>query len=104
MSDDDFWSSVYSGDSEADRPAGFSAIRIALLFGTAVIALAFMLPPMIELTTDDWKLTSSDPGIDYMTTATVRKNRQYRLQRSVVLNSVNSVCIIHADGQRSGDC
>ena len=101
MSDDDFWSSVYSGDSEADRPAGFSAIRIALLFGTAVIALAFMLPPMIELTTDDWKLTSSDPGIDYMTTATVRKNR---LQRSVLLNSVNSVCIIHADGQRSGDC
>ncbi len=104
MSDDDFWSSVYPRASHLDRPARFSALRLALLFGTATIAMAFILPPMIGSSPNGSELWASDPGIDYTTTASIRTQRTYTVQRSVLQSSADSVCIISARGHRSGEC
>ncbi len=104
MDNDEFWSSVYSGASKDRRTGGFSAVRVALLFGTAAIALALVIPPMADMASDDWTLLSADPGIDFTTTATVPRSREYTVQRSVLQQSPDSVCIIHSNGRRSGDC
>lgn len=97
MSDDDFWSSVYMRASKADSAPPFNALRLALLFGTAMIALAFIVPPLLGTSSDDFDLWAADPGIDYTTTASVRRQKTYTLQRSVLHPSADSVCIINPD-------
>lgn len=104
MNNDEFWSSVYSGASKEKQSGGFSAIRVALLFGTAAAALALVVPPLADVASDDWNWFGAGPGIDYTTTASVPKSREYTVQRSVLQRSSDSVCIIDARGRRSGDC
>jgi hypothetical protein len=104
MSNDEFWSSVYSGASEEKQASRFSALRVALLFGTAAVALALVVPPMVDSAPNDWSLFAANPGIDYTTTASVPRKREYTVQRSVLQPSVDSVCIIDSRGRRSGDC
>ncbi len=104
MSNDEFWSSVYSKADRETHPGRLSPLRLALLFGSAVVALALIVPPMVDVSSDDWNLLANDPGIDFTTTATVPRNRTYTIQRSVLQSSDNSVCIIDSRGRRSGDC
>lgn len=104
MSSDEFWSSVYSGAAETKRSGRFSVLRLALLFGSAAMALALIVPPMIGGSTDDWRLISGSQGIDYTTTATIRRKREYTIHRSVLQSQPGAVCIIDANGRRSGDC
>ncbi|MCR9139569.1 MAG: hypothetical protein NXI27_26465 [Alphaproteobacteria bacterium] len=104
MNNDEFWSSVYSSASKERQPGRFSAVRVALLFGTAAAALALVVPPIADMASDEWILFGADPGIDYTTTASVPGNREYTVQRSVLQRSADSVCIIDSRGRRSGDC
>ncbi|MEX3011387.1 hypothetical protein [Hoeflea sp. TYP-13] len=104
MSNDDFWSSVYSGATDKRHRGRFSAMRLALLFGMAAMALALIVPPMFDVSSDDWQLISSNQGIDFTTTATTKRKREYTIQRSILQSSSSSVCIIQANGRRSGDC
>ena len=82
----------------------FSAVRLALLFGMATIALALIVPPMIDVTSEDWRRIAGKAGIDYTTTATASRKKEYTLQRSILQPSTGSVCIIQRDGRRTGDC
>lgn len=104
MSNDEFWSSVYSKADQTVRPGRLSALRVALLFGMAAVALALILPPIVETPSGEWHLLANDQGIDFTTTATVPRNRIYTIQRSVLQPSGDSVCIIDSRGRRSGDC
>ena len=104
MNNDEFWSSVYSGASKQRERSGLSALRVALLFGTAAAALALVIPPLADVASDDWTLLSANPGIDFTTTASVPRTREYTVQRSVLQSSADAVCIINAAGHKSGDC
>lgn len=79
-------------------------MRIALLFGSAAVAFALIIPPMINTPSDDWELISRSRGLDYTTTATVRRSREYTIQRSVLQPLSSSVCIIEPSGRQTGDC
>lgn len=104
MGNDDFWSSVYSASSENKRQGRYSIVRMALLFGSAAVALALIIPSMIDTSSNDWELLSSSRGLDYTTTATARRSREYTIQRSVLQPSASSVCIIEPNGRQTGDC
>lgn len=85
---------------------GMGALRVALLFGTAGVALALILTPIAEKRTRSHVAQIGAPfGIDPITTAsTKRDGRNYTIRRSVLQPSRNSVCVIHQDGLHSGDC
>lgn len=83
--------------------AGFGALRIALLFGSAAVALALVLMPALQGVTGD-RYAGGDYGIDTMTTGSVGYNGNYTIRRSVLQSSPNSVCIIRDNGTRIGDC
>lgn len=104
MNNDEFWSSVYSDASKERQRGGLSAVRVALLFGTAAAALALVVPPLADVATDEWTLLGAGPGIDYTTTASVPRSREYTIQRSVLQRSSDAVCIIDSRGRHSGDC
>lgn len=104
MSNDDFWSSVYSGVTKRSTDGGFSTMRMALLFGMATIALALIVPPMIGATSGNWRYSAGTEGIDYTTTSTSGRYKEYTVQRSILQRSASSVCIIDRNGNRSGDC
>jgi hypothetical protein len=93
--------------------AGMGALRITLLFGSAAVALALILTPIIEKQTDrmSYASYSASPypaGVDMMTTGSVGQrgngSGSYVLRRSVLQPSPNSVCVIRANGMRNGDC
>lgn len=82
------------------------AIRIALLFGSLAVAFALLAAPLAERHTRE-RVASRGAGVDYTTTGSIRaapRDNSYTVRRSVLQESPNAVCIIRADGQRSGRC
>lgn len=95
--------------------AGMGALRVTLLFGSAAVALALILTPIVESQTDKMLYSSYSPGLDMMTTGSIggglatgtigqRGPNSYVVRRSVLQPSPNSVCVIRQNGMRSGDC
>ncbi|MGN6464816.1 MAG: hypothetical protein ACTHLP_04945 [Rhizobiaceae bacterium] len=78
------------------------AIRIALLFGSTAVAIALLLAPMLDKQTRMARVAA--PGIDRMATGSVPTNKIYTLHRSVLQETPASVCVIHFNGVRTGDC
>ncbi len=104
MSNDEFWTSVYSGKSDSASPARISLVRLVLLFGVAAAAMALVVPPLINPQFNNRTYLAGQPGIDYRTTGSISRDQQYSVRRSVLQNSVDAVCIIDIYGNQSGDC
>ena len=88
-------------------PAGMGALRVALLFGSAAVALALILTPMLEDRTRNMAYWAYPGGLDMMPTGSIgqRSNPgEYTIRRSVLQPSPNAVCIIRGNGMRTGDC
>ncbi|CAN0655270.1 hypothetical protein R2G56_18960 [Nitratireductor aquimarinus] len=102
----EFGDTERAGWSTRAGNVGIGALRIALLFGTAAVALALFLTPVVEKSTRSKIAQVGAPfGIDPITTSsTKRQDRSYTIRRSVLQPSRNATCIIHQDGRRSGDC
>jgi hypothetical protein len=85
---------------------GLSAVSIALLFGSAAVALALVLTPLAEDRVEQMAYSLPSPGIDMMPTGTVgqRQAGTYTVRRSVLQPTPASVCIIRQNGMRTGDC
>ena len=98
MSNDEFWSSVYSGNGESKRSRRLSLTRLILLFGAAAVTMAVVLPPMLDHAAD--RRLAGHAGIDYTTTSSIRKLHDYTVRRSVLQPFDESVCIIG----KTGDC
>ena len=88
--------------------AGSGALRLALLFGSAAVALAIFLTPLAQKQAERTyagQYNNYGPGIDRIATGAVRSPQQntrtYTVRRSV-LQSPNEICIIGADGVRTG--
>lgn len=106
MNDDSDWNYGRSRTAKkAGRGVGLGAgmLRVTLLFGTAAVALALFATPYLA---GEGRQQLSDArygGLDFMSTGSVA-SRTYTERRSVLQKSPGAVCIIRADGARSGDC
>jgi hypothetical protein len=103
MTPDQDWSTA--SPRAADETVGaLGSLRIALLFGAAAIAFALVAAPLADRSTDALLAGS---GLDRMSTGSVQPAGDagnYTIRRSVLQANPNSVCIIRANGTRSGDC
>lgn len=83
--------------------AGMGALRIAMLFGSAMIAIALLVTPFLDRSSGGVAQNSA-AGVDVMSTGSIGAGSSYTIRRSVLQESPNSVCIIRSNGTRSGDC
>jgi hypothetical protein len=89
--------------------AGQGALRLSLLFGSAAIALTVVLAPIAEKQVA--RSTIAQNSIDQISTASTRKNGKttgvntnFIIRKSVLQTDSNDICIISADGTRTGTC
>lgn len=76
-----------------------------MLFGVLAVALALFAAPYLDRSSERLAADRGNPGIDYLTTASTPQQRStYTMRRSVLQTSPSAVCIIHANGARTGDC
>ena len=84
--------------------AGYGALRIALLFGSAAVAMVLILMPALHGVSEYRSSRADVAGIDMMSTGSVNYKGQYTIRRSVLQSAPNSVCVIRDNGTRIGDC
>jgi hypothetical protein len=101
MTPEDEWDAIRRRRAPLFGAAGMSMLRIALLFGSAAVALALILAPMADRYQKS-QIVGAD-GLDFTATSSTGGRASYTIRRSV-LQKPGAVCIIHASGQRSGDC
>jgi len=89
----------WNGSQPGFVPGG--AIRLALIFGSIAVALGLVIAPLAE---EHFARNADADGLDFMSTGSVGTDRSYTIRRSVLQTSPDSICIIRADGTRSGDC
>lgn len=78
------------------------AVGVALLFGSAAIALALIAAPIAENYVKP-QFAVAD-GLDRTITGSTRGRGAYTIRKSVLQSSPDAVCIIRENGLRSGDC
>jgi len=106
--DEEFWKSVPVRQRAAHGSGKTGVLNIALLFGTAAIALSLIITPMLASRGDDaQRLTSVQEDFDNLTTGSVPKQgergKNYTIRRSVLQETPGSVCIVQGYGVGS-DC
>jgi len=84
---------------------GSGVVRFALLFGSAAIALALLIVPMLERAGTSNTRQAGWAGVDTMATGSIAPSGpSYVVRRSVLQKSPSAVCIIAQNGARRGDC
>ena len=97
------WDSIRPDRSSRAAVAGMGILRITLLFGSAAVALALIAVPLLDNQTRS-QASRDAGGLDTISTGSINQRATYTLRRSVLQPSPSSVCVIRADGRRSGDC
>ena len=85
--------------------AGVGILRITLLFGSAAVALALIIAPLVANQTRSYTDNEREPyGLDSTATGSIgRSGRIYTIHKSVLQSSPDAVCVI-SNGRRTGDC
>lgn len=103
MQDED-WERIRGLRSDRARPR-VSPLRVALLFGTAAIALALFATSYLAGEGRSLYADGAQPlGLDTMTTGSISPGRTYTIRKSVLQSSPDAVCIIQENGLRTGEC
>ena len=97
------WDQIRKPGTSLLAGAGMGILRIALLFGSVAVALALIIALLAENYTTA-RLTDTSPGVDMTRTGSIDPRNSYTLRKSVLQTSPDSVCVIRANGTRSGDC
>jgi hypothetical protein len=103
MSIEKDWDAIRADHHYRAAEAGMGVLRITLLFGSAAVALALIVTPFLASQTRQ-QFARDQFGVDAMTTGSINRQNIYTLRRSVLQSSPDSICIIHANGARNGDC
>ena len=107
--DEEFWKTVPVRQRAVHGSGKTGALNIALLFGTAAIALSLIITPMLAGRSDEaQRLTSVQEDFDLLTTGSVPKPadrgaKNYTIRRSVLQETPGSICIVQGYGVGS-DC
>jgi hypothetical protein len=93
-------------DFVAHRSNGMGALNVALLFGTAAIALTLIVTPMLVPSRSTDRMQASTMEYDNITTGSVPtadgKTKRYTIRRSVLQENPGDVCIIDENGRKNG--
>ena len=100
MSLDKDWDSIRPERSSRAVHAGMGILRITLLFGSAAVALALIITPIVANQT---RPQLARGGLDTMSTGSIDRST-YTIRRSVLQPSPGSVCVIRDNGRQSGAC
>ncbi len=100
------WEEPHPARGGALGDFGMGALRVTLLFGSAAVALALILTPLVESQVERMAYSSHGGRLDTMATGSIgsRAGGAYTVRRSVLQPSPSSVCIIRSNGTRTGDC
>ncbi|MCY0092455.1 hypothetical protein [Hoeflea ulvae] len=107
MSDSDFWMTVMDRDGVEAQPKRSGAVRAALLFGTAAIAVAAILTPILANRTHSARVAWVPEQYDNITTGSIPQRSQnsiYTVRKSILQENPGALCIIRSDGRKTGDC
>lgn len=112
MSNDEFWTTVMDRNGSETQPKRLGAVRVALLFGTAAIALAAILTPIAADRTPTARVAWAPDQFDNITTGSIPagiaqqrpKTTSYTVRRSILQENPGALCIIRSDGRKTGDC
>ena len=106
MRDDEFWKSLQDSELTPSAPTRTGVLNLALLFGTAAIALALVLAPVLSSKTGSRMMAETPGEFDMISTGSVPAQtgaRHYTIRRSILQEMPGAVCVI--DGERyTGDC
>lgn len=84
--------------------AGGGVLRVALLFGSAAVALGLVVAPLAQSQFQSRRAATDGFGLDMTSTGSIGYNGTYTIRRSVLQRTPDSVCVIRDDGRRRGDC
>jgi hypothetical protein len=104
MMDDDFWKAVREKEQTSFKSRRTGALNIALLFGTAAVALSLILTPMLSDKSKSSVLASA-PDFDNITTGSIptsENGKRYTIRRSVLQQEPGSVCVVQGYGADGG--
>jgi hypothetical protein len=99
------WQSIRGDRGTFLGIAGVGILRATLLFGSAAVALALVLAPIVDNQTRQFSATPA--GLDRMSTGSITRpgtGGGYTIRRSVLQDSPSAICIIRDNGRRSGNC
>lgn len=104
MRDEDFWKAVQEKDFTPAGNTRTGALNLALLFGTAVIALALVLTPVLSARTDKRIMANVPDEFDMISTGSIPKDgtKRYTVRRSVLQEMPGAVCIVNGNGTSTG--
>jgi len=104
MRDEDFWKAVQEKDFTPAGDTRTGALNLALLFGTAVIALALVLTPVLSSKTDKRMMANVPDELDMISTGSVptESGKRYTVRRSVLQEMPGAVCIVDGNSQGNG--
>lgn len=105
MNPENEWELIRKDGVSRFAETGMSAVRVALLFGSAAIALALMVMPFVESQSRSPITQSADAlGLDTISTGSIGYKGTYTIRKSVLQSSPDSICLIRDNGTRTGDC
>lgn len=84
--------------------AGSGALRVALLFGSAAVALTLILTPLADRESRSSMTAYRVNSLDPIATGSIPTTRQYIVRRSVLQANSSDLCVVHSDGRKSGSC
>lgn len=105
MVDEDFWKAVRAKERVSNKSRRTGALNIALLFGTAAVALSLILTPMLSNSDGNRRLASAPDNYDMITTGSIKQpdnGKRYTIRRSVLQETPGSVCIVEGYGGTGG--
>lgn len=104
MSSENEWAGLRGTMRKNAGAAGMGVLRMALLFGSAAVALALIATPYVESQSRQVAARSNVQGLDTISTGSISYKGQYTVRRSILQAAPDSTCIIRDNGSRSGDC
>lgn len=101
--DEEFWKTVRT----RQRSNRVGVLNIALLFGTAAIAFALIITPMLAGHDDKQRMAHVQEDFDMISTGSIKPNseghaKHYTIRRSVLQETPGSVCVVQ--GYSNSDC
>ena len=102
---EEHWHETPEREFVADRSSRIGTLNMALLFGTAAIALSLIVTPMLAPGKAE-RMQASTMDYDNITTGSVPshdgKTKRYTIRRSILQENPGDVCIIENDGTKIG--
>jgi hypothetical protein len=103
---EEHWHETPERESVGNRQNRMGTLNMALLFGTAAIALTLIVTPMLAPDRSSDRMQASTMDYDNITTGSVQsgdgKTKRYTIRRSVLSENPDDVCIIDQDGSKIG--